>query len=106
MWCREEQRAQFFRAAGKAVEHDAWAGKLLLGNGERGLFSAHARLTLWGGQDLQVVRAALISVDPRRSRGGRRPGGPPTGRIAPGPWRTCTPPAARKWTALCSHISR
>ena len=61
----EEQRAQFFRAAGKAVEHDAWAGKLLLGNGERGLFSAHARLTLWGGQDLQVVRAALISVDPR-----------------------------------------
>lgn len=61
----EERRAQFFSAAGKAVERDAWSGKLLLGNGERGLFSAHARLTVWGGQDLQVVRAALISVDPK-----------------------------------------
>lgn len=57
---------QLFAAAEKAVKNDAWSGKLMLGNAERGLFSAHARLTPWGGHDGQVVRAALVNVDARQ----------------------------------------
>ena len=53
----------FLRAMEKAVERDAWSGKLLLGNAERGLFSAHVRLTLWGEPGKEVVRAALVKVD-------------------------------------------
>ncbi|MDD4702545.1 MAG: hypothetical protein PHI96_10020, partial [Desulfovibrio sp.] len=47
----------------EAIERDAWSGKLLLGNAERGLFSAHARLTVWGEPGKEVVRAALVNVD-------------------------------------------
>lgn len=53
----------FLTAMEKAVERDAWSGKLLLGNAERGLFSAHVRLTLWGEPGKEVVRAALVKVD-------------------------------------------
>ena len=53
----------FVAALEKAVERDAWSGKLLLGNAERGLFSAHARLTVWGGPGREVVRVALVNVD-------------------------------------------
>lgn len=55
----------FSAAMEKAVERDAWSGKLLLGNGERGLFSAHVRLTLWGESGKEVVRVALVNVDAR-----------------------------------------
>lgn len=55
----------FFVAAEKATAHDAWSGKLLLGNGERGLFSAHVRLTSWGEPGNKMVRAALVNVDAR-----------------------------------------
>ena len=53
----------FVTALEKAVERDAWSGKLLLGNAERGLFSAHARLTVWGEPGKEVVRVALVNVD-------------------------------------------
>ena len=53
----------FLTAMEKAVERDAWSGKLLLGNAESGLFSAHVRLTLWGEPGKEVVRAALVKVD-------------------------------------------
>jgi len=53
----------FLTAMEKAVERDAWSGKLLLGNAERGLFSAHVRLTFWGEPGKEVVRAALVNVD-------------------------------------------
>ena len=56
-------RTGFSAAMENAVESGSWSGKLLLGNAERGLFSAHARLTLWGEPGREVVRAALVKVD-------------------------------------------
>lgn len=54
---------QLLSAARQAVREDAWSGKLMLGNAERGLFSTHVRLTPWGGPQGRVVRAALVRVD-------------------------------------------
>lgn len=54
---------QLMNAARQAVRSDAWSGKLMLGNAERGLFSAHVRLTPWGGPEDRVVRVALVCVE-------------------------------------------
>jgi hypothetical protein len=54
---------QLMGAARQAAQDDAWSGTLMLGNTERGLFSAHVRLTPWGRPEERVVRVALVSVE-------------------------------------------
>ena len=88
---------QLLNAARQAVQEDAWSGKLMLGNAERGLFSTYVRLTPWGGAQGRVVRAALVCVDAKTMMRPFASGG--DGALRPGElrpaledlWRACGP---------------